>query len=91
MAHATHLCSTWPTKPRKASHCVDGFARLDTPILVVHPQGELEDLINAFEAGTDAYLSGLVEDSELLSHIGALCRRRAMDGHLRVDQPQRVR
>jgi DNA-binding response OmpR family regulator len=57
---------------------------LRTPILIVHPQGTLQDLLYAFEVGANAYLSGPVDDRELLGHIGALCRRHAMDDHARA-------
>lgn len=47
-----------------------------SPVLMVCPKGGQDHLLEAFEAGTDAYLCGSVEDAELLCQIGMLYRRR---------------
>ena len=54
-------------------------AGVRVPVLMLHPQGGHEDLLDAFEAGTDAYMCGQFEDAELLSRVGALSRRRTVD------------
>lgn len=41
-------------------------------ILMLHPEGSLEDLLDGYEAGTDAYLTGRVDHAELFDRIEAL-------------------
>jgi DNA-binding response OmpR family regulator len=53
-------------------------AGVTSPILMVHPQGGQDTLLDAFEAGTDAYMCGSIEDAELLGQIGSLYRRPAV-------------
>lgn len=48
------------------------------PVLMVHPQGGQAELLDAFEAGTDAYMCGAIEDGELLGQIGTLFRKRGV-------------
>ena len=53
-------------------------AGVPSPVLMLHPLGGKDDLLDAFEAGTDAYMCGPIEDAELLCQIGTLYRRRAV-------------
>jgi two-component system, OmpR family, phosphate regulon response regulator OmpR len=53
-------------------------AGVTLPILILDPYGEVEDLLDAFEAGTDAYVCDHAGDAELLRWIGALCCRRGV-------------
>jgi DNA-binding response OmpR family regulator len=47
------------------------------PILMLHMDGTLDDLLAGFEAGADAYLRGWYGREELPAQIGALWRRHA--------------
>jgi DNA-binding response OmpR family regulator len=49
--------------------------KVAAPILMVHPQGNLDDLLDGFEAGTDAYIYGRVDHTELFSRIDELSRQ----------------
>lgn len=51
-------------------------AGVKSPVLMVYPRGGQAELLAAFEAGTDAYMCGSIEDAELLGQIGALYRGR---------------
>jgi DNA-binding response OmpR family regulator len=42
------------------------------PIVIVDPEGSVEDLLDGFEAGTDAYLLGAVDHRDLFNRIEAL-------------------
>ena len=44
----------------------------ESAILMLHPQGTLDDLLDGYEAGTDAYLTGRVDHAELFDRIDAL-------------------
>ena len=63
-------------------------ANLTTPVLTVYPDGGQDVLLAAFDAGTDAYLCGSIEDAELLCQIGMLYRRHAVAA--RRSQPARA-
>lgn len=60
-------------------------ANLTAPVLTVYPEGGQDDLLAAFDAGTDAYMCGSIEDAELLCQIGMLYRRHAVTA--RQSQP----
>ena len=47
---------------------------LDAPfaVLMLDPDGSLDDLLDGYEAGTDAYLTGHVEHAELFERIEEL-------------------
>ena len=49
------------------------------PVLILDPYGRVEDLLDAFDAGTDAYVCDHAEDAELLRWIGELCYRRGVE------------
>jgi DNA-binding response OmpR family regulator len=48
-------------------------AGVTIPILMLDPGGDLEDLLDGYEAGTDAYLHGKVEHRDLFDRIEQLC------------------
>jgi len=54
-------------------------AGVKLPILILDPHGGVEDLLDAFEAGTSAYVCDHAEDAELLRWIGELCYRRGVE------------
>ena len=54
------------------------LAGVKLPILILDPHGGVEDLLHAFEAGTDAYICDHAEDAELLRWTGELCYRRGV-------------
>lgn len=56
-------------------------AGITSPILTVFPEGGQAELLAAFEAGTDAYMCGPIEDAELLGRIGTLYRLPEVTAH----------
>lgn len=50
----------------------------ESAILMLHPEGELDDLLDGYEAGTDAYLTGPVDHRELFQRIDALTGPQAL-------------
>jgi DNA-binding response OmpR family regulator len=67
-------------------------AGVTSPVLMVYPRGGQAELLAAFEAGTNAYICGSIEDSELLGQIGALYRRRPVSagGYASAHTPRRI-
>ena len=41
-------------------------------IVMLHPHGTLDNLLDGYEAGTDAYLTGRIDYNELFDRIDAL-------------------
>lgn len=54
------------------------MAGVSIPILILHPQGSLDDLLDGFEAGTDAYLCYRVDHADLFRRISELSRQHAL-------------
>ncbi len=46
--------------------------KVESAIMMLDPEGSLEDLLDGFEAGTDAYLTGRVDHKELFDRIERL-------------------
>ena len=49
--------------------------RLNLPVLLVHERGSMDDLLEGFDAGADAYLLGPYVPSTLYGELGDLLRR----------------
>lgn len=47
-------------------------SHVESAIMMLHPQGTLDDLLDGYEAGADAYLLGFVDCRELFRRIEAL-------------------
>ena len=47
-------------------------SHVESPIMMLHRQGTLDDLLDGYEAGADAYLLGPVDYRELFHRIEAL-------------------
>jgi DNA-binding response OmpR family regulator len=47
-------------------------------ILMLHPHGSLDDLLDGYEAGADGYLTGEVDHTELFQRLDALTGPQAL-------------
>jgi two-component system response regulator MprA len=56
---------------------------LHLPILIVHERGSLDDLLDGFDAGADAYLLGPYAPHTLYAELGDLLRREDSFSRLR--------
>ena len=47
---------------------------VSVPILMLHPKGTIDDLLEGFDAGADVYLRGPHAQEDVLTQISLLCR-----------------